>query len=55
MLALYHNDMSSCAQKVRLMLAEKGLNGRAAISTCAPASISRTGTSSSTRAPWCRR
>ena len=25
MLALYHNDMSSCAQKVRLMLAEKGL------------------------------
>ncbi len=23
-LALYHNDMSSCAQKVRLMLAEKG-------------------------------
>ena len=24
-LALYHNDMSSCAQKVRLMLAEKGL------------------------------
>jgi len=25
MLALYHNDMSSCAQKVRLCLAEKGL------------------------------
>jgi glutathione S-transferase len=24
-LALYHNDMSSCAQKVRLMLAEKSL------------------------------
>jgi len=24
-LALYHNDMSSCAQKVRLCLAEKGL------------------------------
>ena len=24
-LALYHNDMSSCAQKVRLILAEKGL------------------------------
>src|SRR5258708_36861064 len=24
-LALYHNDMSSCAQKGRLMLAEKGL------------------------------
>ena len=24
-LALYHNDMSSCAQKVRLMLHEKGL------------------------------
>src|SRR5215204_5652147 len=24
-LALYHNDMSSCAQKVRLMLAEKRL------------------------------
>src|SRR5215470_4308476 len=24
-LALYHNDMSSCAQKVRLMLAEKDL------------------------------
>jgi glutathione S-transferase len=24
-LALYHNDMSSCAQKVRLTLAEKGL------------------------------
>ena len=24
-LALYHNDMSSCAQKVRIMLAEKGL------------------------------
>jgi len=24
-LALYHNDMSSCAQKVRLVLAEKGL------------------------------
>jgi glutathione S-transferase len=26
MLALYHNDMSSCAQKVRLTLAEKGLD-----------------------------
>jgi glutathione S-transferase len=26
MLALYHNDMSSCAQKVRLVLAEKGLD-----------------------------
>ncbi len=25
MLALYHNDMSSCAQKVRLCLSEKGL------------------------------
>ena len=25
MLELYHNDMSTCAQKVRLMLAEKGL------------------------------
>ena len=25
-LALYHNDMSSCAQKVRLMLHEKGLD-----------------------------
>jgi glutathione S-transferase len=25
-LALYHNDMSSCAQKVRLCLAEKGLD-----------------------------
>jgi glutathione S-transferase len=25
MLALYHNDMSSCAQKVRVCLAEKGL------------------------------
>ena len=25
MLALYHNDMSACAQKVRLCLAEKGL------------------------------
>jgi glutathione S-transferase len=25
MLTLYHNDMSSCAQKVRLCLAEKGL------------------------------
>src|SRR5437868_15059888 len=24
-LVLYHNDMSSCAQKVRLMWAEKGL------------------------------
>ncbi len=25
MLELYHNDMSTCAQKVRLTLAEKGL------------------------------
>ena len=25
MLKLYHNDMSSCAQKVRITLAEKGL------------------------------
>ena len=25
MLVLYHNDMSVCAQKVRLCLAEKGL------------------------------
>jgi glutathione S-transferase len=25
-LALYHNDMSSCSQKVRLVLAEKGLD-----------------------------
>jgi glutathione S-transferase len=25
MLTLYHNDMSLCAQKVRLCLAEKGL------------------------------
>lgn len=28
MLDLYHNDMSSCAQKVRLTLAEKGLEWR---------------------------
>jgi glutathione S-transferase len=26
MLALYHNDMSTCAQKVRATLAEKGLS-----------------------------
>ena len=26
MLALYHNDMSLCAQKVRVCLAEKGLD-----------------------------
>jgi glutathione S-transferase len=26
MIKLYHNDMSSCAQKVRLVLAEKGLS-----------------------------
>jgi hypothetical protein len=26
MLELYHNDMSTCAQKVRLTLAEKGLS-----------------------------
>ena len=25
MLTLYHNDMSLCAQKVRICLAEKGL------------------------------
>ena len=25
MIQLYHNDMSSCAQKVRIVLAEKGL------------------------------
>ena len=25
MLTLYHNDMSTCAQKVRFALAEKGL------------------------------
>ena len=25
MLALYHNDMSACAQKVRIVLSEKGL------------------------------
>ena len=30
MLELYHNDMSTCAQKVRLTLAEKGLRGRVA-------------------------
>jgi len=28
MLELYHNDMSVCAQKVRIVLAEKGLNWR---------------------------
>ena len=28
MLVLYHNDMSLCAQKVRLCLAEKGLTWR---------------------------
>ena len=28
LLDLYHNDMSSCAQKVRLTLAEKGLEWR---------------------------
>ena len=26
MLTLYHNDMSTCAQKVRFALAEKGLD-----------------------------
>ena len=26
MLTLYHNDMSLCAQKVRVCLAEKGLD-----------------------------
>jgi len=54
-LALYHNDMSSCAQKVRLMLAEKGLEWESRTSTCGPETISRTGISSSIRAPWCRR
>ncbi len=56
MLALYHNDMSLCAQKVRVCLAEKGLDmGETAISSCARASISSRGTSSSTAARWCRR
>ena len=44
MLALYHNDMSLCAQKVRVCLAEKGLRGRTATSCCARRSISRPGT-----------
>ena len=40
MISLYHNDMSVCAQKVRMTLAEKAL-GVALISICAPA-ISKT-------------
>ena len=28
MLELYHNDMSTCAQKVRLTLAERAWNGK---------------------------
>ena len=30
---LYHNDMSTCAQKVRLTLAEKTYNGKVTIWT----------------------
>lgn len=37
MLTLYHNDMFSCAQKVRFVLAEKIYIGIARSSTCAAA------------------
>ena len=40
-LALYHNDMSSCAQKVRLTLAEKGLEWQSRQLDLRPASIRR--------------
>ncbi len=33
MLELYHNDMSTCAQKVRSQLAEKAWNGAGRTST----------------------
>jgi len=32
MLELYHNNLSVCAQKVRIVLAEKTLRGQAAMS-----------------------
>jgi hypothetical protein len=54
MLALYHNDMSLCAQKVRVCLAEKGLAWEDRHLVCAPASISSPGISSSIAVPWCR-
>jgi len=55
MLALYHNEMSVCSQKVRLMLAEKGLEWDNRHLNLRAASTSRTGTSSSTRARLCQR
>ena len=54
MLALYHNDMSLCAQKVRVGLAEKGLEWESRHLVLRAASTSSPGTSSSTGAPWCR-
>ena len=55
MLALYHNDMSLCAQKVRVCLAEKGLEWESRHLVLRAGEHQRPGISSSTGAPWCRR
>ena len=54
MLALYHNDMSLCAQKVRVCLAEKGLEWENRHLVLRAASTNSLGISSSTAEPWCR-
>ena len=54
MLALYHNDMSLCAQKVRVCLAEKGLEWESRHLVLRAGEHQRPGTSSSTGAPWFR-
>jgi len=51
MLVLYHNDMSLCAQKVRVCLAEKGLEWESRhLVLRAGGSISNPGIASSTAA-----
>ncbi len=37
MIELYHADMSTCAQKIRLLLAEKELEWEGTCSICGPA------------------
>ena len=44
MITLYHNDISTCSQKARLCLAEKGLAWEDRHIICAPASIRPIGT-----------
>ena len=55
MLKLYHNDMSTCSQKVRFLLAEKGVEWEGVeLDLRRGDQLQPLNSSNSTRKDWCR-